>query len=74
MTGTEYMDLSIENTFNVLTGVQTFEEILLNATEPPIFFIEPGEGLDNDQIDVMIEHYEYFEQYEKCGLLLKMKS
>ena len=20
------------------------------------------------------EHYEYFEQYEKCGLLLKMKS
>ena len=39
MTGTEYMDLSIENTFNVLTGAQTFEEILLNATEPPIFFI-----------------------------------
>ena len=74
MTGTEYMDLSIENTFNVLTGAQTFEEILLNATEPPIFFIEPCEGLDNDQIDVMIEHYEYFEQYEKCGLLLKMKS
>ena len=47
---------------------------MLNATEPPIFFIEPGEGLDNDQIDVMIEHYESFEEYEKCGLLFKMKS
>lgn len=74
MTGNQYMDLSIENTFNVLTGVRTFEDILESATEPPIFFIEPGQGLDNDQIDVMIEHYEFFEEYEKCGLLLKMKS
>lgn len=74
MTGNEYMDLSIENTFNVLTGERSFEEILENATEPPIFFIEPGGGLDDDQIDVMIEHYELFEEYEKCGTLLKMKS
>lgn len=74
MTGNQYMDLSIENTFNVLTGIQTFEDILENATEPPVFFVEPGAGLDHDQIDVMIEHYEFFEEYEKCGLLLKMKS
>lgn len=74
MTGNQYLDLSIENTFNVLTGIQSFEEILEKAIEPPIFFVEPGEGLDNDQIDVMIEHYEFFEEYEKCGLLLKMKS
>ena len=41
--------------------------------ELPIFFIEPYETPDPDQLDTMIEHFEKLEEYEKCQWLLEYK-
>jgi hypothetical protein len=39
-----------------------------------VFFIEPDEICDDEDIDVMIKFYEEKEEYEKCTILLKFKK
>jgi hypothetical protein len=35
---------------------------------------DPGEEPDDDLYDDMIDHFEYYEEYEKCAELLKLKN
>jgi hypothetical protein len=80
---TEYQQ-SIENSFKILTGQATIETICIALTlyfqgedVPdvfPIFFIEPDAIPEPDQIDSMIDHFEFYEEYEKCTWLLDYKK
>ncbi len=81
---------SIENSYLLLTGNATLEELLsylswtlikegngpddFNEDMLPVFFIEPGTSPTYDQLDEMIEHYVYLEEYEKCHFLKEFKK
>ena len=79
-----WIDQAIWNSYQVLTGYTTMEELVEysdirkeeiedpnDISVTPIFFIPPGEDADNDQIDSMIAHFEEMEAYEACTQLLK---
>ena len=80
---TEYQQ-SIENSFQILTGQATIESICMALTlhfqgedapdQFPIFFLEPDAEPDSIQIDSMIDHFEFYEEYEKCAWLLNYKK
>ena len=80
---TDYQQ-SIENSFQILTGKATIETICIALTLHfggedvpdglPIFFIEPGTTPDPDQIDDMIDHFEFYEEFEKCAWLSDYKK
>tara|TARA_A100000172_G_scaffold54199_1_gene34463 strand:+ start:817 stop:1119 length:303 start_codon:yes stop_codon:yes gene_type:complete len=73
----EIIDICVANSYDLLTGRKSIEEIL-DSTETPYFLwnvIE--EDLDqhdfNSFIDFMIEYYEELEHYERCSVLLNIK-
>jgi|TARA_R110001592_G_scaffold18404_3_gene76419 hypothetical protein len=82
-----WIDQAIWNSYQVLTGYTTMEELVEyldirkeeiedpnDISVTPVFFIPPGEDADNDQIDSMIAHFEEMEAYEECAELLKLKK
>ena len=83
----EYLDQAIYNSYQILTGWMTMDQIIehleirgKDVEDPndvsviPVFFIPPGEEPDSEQIDTMIEHFENIECYEECAELLKLKK
>ena len=40
----------------------------------PVFFIPPGEGYDNEDLNEMIKSFEETDDYETCSVLLKLKK
>lgn len=79
---TDYQQ-SIENSFMMLTGQATIETICMALTFQledkdeivmPIFFLEPGAIPESSQLDSMIDHFEFYEEYEKCTWLLEYKK
>tara|TARA_B100000902_G_scaffold279225_1_gene265100 strand:- start:314 stop:574 length:261 start_codon:yes stop_codon:yes gene_type:complete len=83
-----WIDQAIYNSYQVLTGWFTMEELVeyLEARREeadlpsddlstmPVFFIPPTEEPDNDDIDAMIAHFEEQEAYEECAELMKLKK
>jgi hypothetical protein len=85
-----FIDQAIYNSYKVLTNYQTVEEIIeeceIRSEEiedisdpgipayPAVFFIPPGEDVDNEDLDSMIEHFEEMECYEECAELIKLKQ
>ena len=82
-----WIDQAIWNSYQVLTGYTTMEELVEyldirkeeiedpnDISVTPVFFIPPGEDADNYQIDSMIAHFEEMEAYEECAELLKLKK
>jgi hypothetical protein len=67
---------SIDNSYKYLIEKKTFEEIYLqnNPDNLYIFFGEVDQDIENDEIDVMISHYEETEEYEKCHKLKSLKK
>ena len=78
---------SIENTYLLLSGEATFEQLLSYVTFMvvkegedfpedmlPVFFIEPGSTPTVEDIDEMILYFEKCEEYEKCHYLKKLKT
>ena len=64
---------AIENTYSLVIEGKTIEEIFENEeTDIAIYFVEPEEITPSD-VDEMIEHFEYFEEYEKCLKLQEYK-
>ena len=83
----DWIDQAIWNSYQVLTGYTTMEELVEyldirkeeiedpnDISVTPVFFIPPGEAPDNDQIDSKIAHFEEMEAYEECAELLKLKK
>jgi hypothetical protein len=77
---------SIENTYKLLSGEATLEQILVylcfivvedGADFPddmlPVFFIEPNEKPTIEDIDEMLRYFEKQEEYEKCAYLKQFK-
>ena len=81
MTTDEFIELGMKNSYRIMSGESTLDDILeeysKQSTEDfndPVFFIEPDEICDDEDIDVMIKFYEEKEEYEKCTILLKFKK
>ena len=52
----DIIDNSIINSYYVLTKRATVEDIV-SRQEFPIFFINPGEGLDKNGLDTMLDYF-----------------
>ena len=72
-----FINTGIVNTFNLITGKLTYEEILTESNGPgggTIFFIFPEDEPDSEDLDTMIEYFVSTEEYEKCSVLTKLKK
>ena len=67
-----------DNTFDILTGKVTMEELIKGNNDNIPFLIQSKEMVDiEDRLDVlegMIEYYTEGEDYEKCAELVKLKN
>ena len=77
---------SIENTYQLLAGLATLEQLLVYLSfiviedgqefpedMMPVFFIEPGESPTEEDLDEMITYFAKQEEYEKCQNLKEFK-
>ena len=78
MIGTqEIIDICVENSYNLLTGKKSIEDILDSSSSPYFLWNVVEEDLDQEIfdsfIDFMINYYEDMEYYERCAVLLNIK-
>ena len=71
----EFIEIGINNSYLVMTGKNTVEELAENSSRlnPTIFFTSP-ENYTIKDIDEMIEHFETTEEYEKCMELVYIQN
>ena len=62
---------SIINSYYVLTGRATVEEIV-SRQDFPILFIGPEEKLDESGLNTMLDYFISTEEYEKCQELVEL--
>ena len=62
---------SIINSYYVLTGRATVEEIV-DRQDFPILFIGPDEKLDENGLNTMLDYFISTEEYEKCQELVEL--
>ena len=68
-----FINTGIINTYKLIMGEKTMDEIL-EKSKIPIFFINPEEDYDNNDLDTMIDYFITTEEYEKCSVLTKLKD
>ena len=78
MIGTqEIIDICVENSYNLLTGKKSIEDILDSSSRPYFLWNVVEEELDQEIfdgfIDFMINYYEEMDYYERCSVLLNIK-
>jgi len=78
MIGTqEIIDICVENSYNLLTGKKSIEDILDSSSRPYFLWNVVEEDIDQEIfdsfIDFMINYYEDMEYYERCAVLLNIK-
>ena len=69
----KFIENGIINSYKLIVGEKTIDEIV-EKTKLPIFFINPEENYDNDDLDTMIDYFVTTEEYEKCAVLTKLKK
>ena len=73
----EIINICVENSYDLLTGKKSIEEILDSTDTPYFLWNVSEENLDlydlDSFIDFMIEYYEEMECYERCAVLLNIK-
>ena len=62
---------SIINSYYVLTGRATVEEII-DRQDFPILFIGPEDKLDESGLNTMLDYFISTEEYEKCQELVEL--
>ena len=65
------IDNSIINSYYVLTGRATVEDII-SRQEFPILFIGPEEKLDENGLNTMLDYFISTEEYEKSQELVEL--
>ena len=65
------IDDSIINSYYVLTGRATVEDIV-SRQEFPILFIGPEEKLDESGLNTMLDYFISTEEYEKCQEIVEL--
>jgi hypothetical protein len=78
VTNDELARLANDNTFNILMGNTTVDELFNQNIDIPLL-IDPSQGSISDEskveiLDSMIEYYVEEEDYEKCNELVKLKN
>lgn len=70
----EYAEQGLDNSYMVLTGKITLEELFVKYPYRVYLAHVPG-NVENESaiIDDLILHYTYYEEYEKCVELQKLK-
>jgi len=72
------VSICMVNSYNLITGKKTLDDILENSKHPyflwNIIHNEIDDEIFDTFIDLMIGHYEYSEEYEKCAELLSIKN
>ena len=73
----EIIDICVANSYDLLTGRKSIEDILDSSVKPYFLWNVVEENLDQEVfdgfIDFMIEYYEDMEYYERCAVLLNIK-
>ena len=67
----DIIDNSIINSYYILTGRATVEDII-SRQEFPILFIGPEEKLDESGLNTMLDYFISTEEYEKCQELVEL--
>jgi hypothetical protein len=65
------------NSYKLLTGKASYEELLDNESSTPAFIFNPSKPvitMEDDVYDVLIEYFVEEEDYEKCSELLEHKT
>ena len=76
----EMYEQSMQNAYNLITKKHTLDDVYDDFEENGIskFFLpfDPIEedGRTDDIIDMVIEHFTQYEEYEKCAELVKIKK
>ena len=75
----EILDICMENSYDLIMGKKSLDEILDSSEVPYILWNAVSnkdlEGtIFNDVLDLMIKYYEDIEAYERCSKLLKFKK
>ena len=75
MTDEELADIAMDNSFDVITGRIEVKNLFDNKDE--VFWLAylPGDKTsERNVIEILIDHYIYHEEYEKCSELVKLKE
>lgn len=71
----QHFNTAYENTYQVITGKKTFEEVVENGEDDGVYFMEdPQINLKEETIDDLIAHFIILEEYEKCQELSDLKK
>tara|TARA_R100001443_G_scaffold116044_1_gene135400 strand:+ start:984 stop:1256 length:273 start_codon:yes stop_codon:yes gene_type:complete len=70
---------AMDNAFEFITQRKTLEELytqmdVLNQNYPLPFDPTFENGRSEDVLDMLIEHFTTYEEYEKCAVLVKIKT
>tara|TARA_R110000824_G_scaffold316174_4_gene503388 strand:+ start:1207 stop:1500 length:294 start_codon:yes stop_codon:yes gene_type:complete len=73
----EIIDICVSNSYDLLTGKKSIEDILDSSVKPYFLWNVVEENLDQEIFDsfisFMINYYEDLEYYERCAVLLNIK-
>ena len=69
----EFIEIGINNSYLIMTGKSSIEELIESKSESIIFFTSP-ENYTSEDIDEMIEYFEDTEEYEKCMELVYIQN
>tara|TARA_R110000744_G_scaffold116538_1_gene218051 strand:- start:72 stop:365 length:294 start_codon:yes stop_codon:yes gene_type:complete len=73
----EIIDICVSNSYDLLTGKRSIEDILDSSAKPYFLWNVVEENLDQEIFDsfisFMINYYEDLEYYERCAVLLNIK-
>jgi|TARA_Y100000385_G_C13057882_1_gene622890 hypothetical protein len=70
----DHLNQIIDNTYQILVKKRNIEDILDDENRIPMFLFDPSEGypsFNEGVYELLIEHYEEEEEYEKCQALLE---
>jgi len=69
-------DLCMRQTYSLLLGKKTLEELMKRNREVYLIFNPSREyiTMDDDVYDTLIEYFTLTEEYEKCSELVKAKK
>jgi|TARA_R110002033_G_scaffold151934_1_gene188534 hypothetical protein len=76
----EEFNTAMDNAYNFITGKVTLDTLVTDLSIGGVhtyvlpFDPEKETGTDPETLDLVIEHFESLEEYEKCQVLLKIKK
>jgi hypothetical protein len=70
---------ALNNAYDLVIGKITLEELFIEAELKPegseVYLpFDPHHGIPEDCIDILLDHFIYTEEYEKCAELVKIKK